>query len=145
MSTQRGFTLLEVLVATMILGVAVAGLLFNINTSMRNAARLADYDRMTVLAKRQMDELLHDPLLPRSTVLIGEIDPRLAGGVKAGWRAQLDLFEAPPGAQNGARILDQLRLEVWWGEEENRRTLELDAYRPGILGAPGAPANPLAQ
>jgi general secretion pathway protein I len=145
MNSPRGFTLLEVLVATLILGVAVAGLLFNINTSMRNAARLADYDRTTFLAKRQMDELLHDPLLPRSTVLTGEIDPRLAGGAKAGWRAQLDLFEAPPGAQNGARVLDQLRLEVWWGEEENRRTLELDSYRPGILGPPGAPANPLAQ
>ena len=37
-STQRGFTLLEILVATTIMGVAVVGLLSSLSTSMRNAA-----------------------------------------------------------------------------------------------------------
>ena len=34
---ERGFTLLEVLVATMIMGLAVVGLLSSISVSMRNA------------------------------------------------------------------------------------------------------------
>jgi len=47
----RGFTLLEVLVATLIMGLAVVGLLSAISTSMRNAARLTDYDRVAMVAR----------------------------------------------------------------------------------------------
>ncbi len=56
----RGFTLLEMLVATAIMGIAVVALLANISTSMQNASRLTDYDRAALLAKRKMDELLLD-------------------------------------------------------------------------------------
>ena len=48
---RNGFTLLEVLIATLIMGVAVVGLLSAISTSMRSAARLTDYDRVAILAR----------------------------------------------------------------------------------------------
>ena len=41
---ERGFTLLEVLVATVIMGIAVAGLIAGLSQSAKNASRLTDYD-----------------------------------------------------------------------------------------------------
>ena len=58
---RRGYTLLEVLVATSIMAIAVVGLLSNLSTSLSNAARLTDYDRASVLAKRTMDNLMLEP------------------------------------------------------------------------------------
>jgi type II secretion system protein I len=40
---RRGFTLLEVLVATVIMATAVIALLSNLSTSLNNAARLTDF------------------------------------------------------------------------------------------------------
>jgi len=129
---RRGFTLLEVLVATTIMAVAVAGLLGSLSTSLQNAARLTDYDRAALLARRTMDELLLQPRLPRGTVMAGSWDAALVG-VEGGWRAQLTPFEAPPGAGPGTPILERLELEVWWKQGEQRRTFALEAFRPHVL------------
>jgi hypothetical protein len=126
-----------VLVATVILGIAVVGLLGNISTSMLNAARLTDYERAAMLAKRKVDELLIDRRLPLGAPLEGRFDPALMGGVPAGWQARLDLFEVPPNAFPGALILERLAFELWWGEGDRRRTLPIEAYRPAAL--PGQP------
>ena len=64
--SKSGFTLLEVLVATLIMGIAVAGILSGMAGALRNAARLTDYDRATLLAKQKMDELLIDRAAPRN-------------------------------------------------------------------------------
>ena len=47
MRSRRGFTLLEVMVATTIMGIAVVTLLSALSTSVRNATRLTDYVRAT--------------------------------------------------------------------------------------------------
>jgi general secretion pathway protein I len=132
---QRGFTLLELLVATVIMGLAVAGLLSGISTSLRNAARLADYDRVTLLARAQMDALLLNPALPQFSILEGAFDPALVGGVRAGWRARATPFEMPQGRQVGTLVLERIELEVWWMAGEKRRTFTLDAYRRRPLRA----------
>jgi type II secretion system protein I len=72
---ERGFTLLEVLVATTLMAVAVVGLLGSLRTSLSNAARLTDYDRAALLARRQMDELLAARLLPKGVPIEGAVRP----------------------------------------------------------------------
>ena len=67
---RRGFTLLEVLVATVIMAIAVSGVLAALSTSVRNATRLTDRDRASVFARRKMEELLVDKRLPRHLSLI---------------------------------------------------------------------------
>src|SRR5437867_3469021 len=126
MKRRRGFTLLEVMVATTIMGIAVVTLLSALSTSVRNATRLTDYDRAVLLGRAKMDSLLVDPLLPRLTVMEQSLDPVLLGGAKGGWRAQVTPFEPAPGGGPG---LDRVQLEIWWMSGEKRRSFGLEGFR----------------
>ena len=132
---ERGFTLLEVLVATLIMGLAVVGLLSAISVSMRNAARVTDYDRVALLARAQMDSLLLTRRLPWYSVVQGPFDPAIIGGREAGWRARVTPFEKAlvPGVGNS--VLERIELEVWWKNGDDRRTFTLDAFRRKVLRA----------
>ena len=98
---RRGFTLLEMLVASAIMGIAVTALLASLSASLHNAARLTEYDRAALLAREKMDELLLDTQLPKLAVVQGVFDHALAGDTDAGWSARLTPFEVPPGAPPG--------------------------------------------
>ena len=49
------------MVATIIMAIAIVGLLSGISGATRNAARLRDYDRAVQLARLRMNDLLVDP------------------------------------------------------------------------------------
>jgi general secretion pathway protein I len=128
MNSRRGFTLLEMMVATTIMGVAVVGLLSQISSSVHNASRLRDYDRVAQLARERMNELLADYNMPRDVELNAEFDPQVTGGLTAGWRSQLSTFEKPQNLQ-GQLVLDRIRLQVWWDVNGKRRTIYLESFR----------------
>jgi|LNFM01.2.fsa_nt_gb general secretion pathway protein I len=143
---NAGFTLLEVLVASVIMAVAIAGLLSNLTTSLRNASRLTEYDRAALLARHKMDELLLMPRLPGQQVIEGAFDFTQSGGVESGWKARASIFEGPPGAGPGVEILERVELQIWWKQGDKLRTFPLDGFRkrillPGevVLPAGGAP------
>lgn len=134
-SQQRGFTLLEMLVATLIMGMAVIGLMAEITASMRNASRVTNRDRAALLARSKMDELLLDPQFPIDIPVQGPFDPSLTGGVEGGWRARLTRFEMPPSPAPGQQSLDRMSLEIWWMAGGERRTFALSGYRAHVLRA----------
>ncbi len=68
---RRGMTLLEMLVATAIMAIVVAGVLSALSGSVRNASRLRDYDRAVQLAQLRMNELLLDERFPRDAEVDG--------------------------------------------------------------------------
>ena len=80
MMARRGFTLLEMLVASTIMAVAIVGLLSAIGSATRNAARLRDYDRAAQLARLKMNDLLADDNLAPGAAPSGTFDPTLTGG-----------------------------------------------------------------
>lgn len=137
MSGRRGFTLLEVLVATLLMAIAVTGLLSALRTSLSNAARLTDTERGLALARRQMDELLATRVLPRGMPFEGVFPPESTGGIQAGWRALVAPLEgqAMPGQKPppGSRMVERIHLEVWWNQGSQRRSMALDAYRGAIV------------
>jgi general secretion pathway protein I len=133
MRSARGFTLLEMIVATTIMAVAIVGLLSGLSGTTRNAARLRDYDRAVQLGRERMNELMLDLTLPHNSMLQGVFDPNLTGGVEAGWKARLTTFALPPVIRVNETALDRLELEVWWKSGDTIRTFTLDAYRPRAI------------
>jgi general secretion pathway protein I len=131
--TRRGFTLLEVLVAALVMGIAVAGVLSGLAGAVRNAARLTDYDRATMVAKQKMDELLLEREAPRNQVLEGAFDPAVTGGATMGWRARVSPYEAVPGRGPASWDIDRIELEVWWVQGEIRRSFSLEGFRRNLL------------
>ena len=130
---ERGFTLLEVLVASLIMGIAVVGLLSALSASMRNAARLVEYDRVQMIARARMDSILAEQRILKFTALEGEVDPLLLGGARGGWRVRVTPFEVPPNPAPGTQVLDRVEVEIWWMAGEARRSFALEAFRRSIL------------
>ena len=138
MRRRRGFTLLEMLVATTIMAVAIVGLLSGLSTTIRSAARLRDYDRAVQLSRERMNELLLDLALPKNSQFAGAFDPNQTGGVEAGWRARLSTFEMPPVVRVNDTAIERVELEVWWKSGDKMRTFTLDGYRPRVITAEDA-------
>ena len=133
---QSGFTLLEVLVATAIMGIAIAGVMSGLAQSSRNTARLMQYDRATLLAQQKMNELLVDETLSRKVPFEGIFPPAQTGGIPAGWRARVAPFETVAGQMSpGAWVVDRIELEIWWMDGPARRTFSVDGYRRSLLRA----------
>lgn len=130
---EAGFTLIEVLVAAAVMGIAVAGILGALSNSVRNAGRLTQMDRAALLARQKMDEILVDPAIPRKRPFQGMFDPNLAGGTTAGWNAVVVPFEVAPGAAPGQWVLDRVQVEVWWMDGLTRRSFSMEGFRRGIL------------
>jgi general secretion pathway protein I len=137
---RRGFTLLEVLVATVIMGIAVAGLIAGLSQSVRNASRLTDYDRAAMLARTKMNDLLLDVNLPFDGSAEGRFDGDQSGGIPSGWRASLRPFDVPPHALPGTVILQRIALELWWQPSSGtRRAIQLESYRRTSIPRPAGP------
>jgi general secretion pathway protein I len=133
---RAGFTLLEVLVATVIMGVAVSALIVGLSQSVKNAGRLADYDRAVMLARTRMNDLLLDVNLPFDGNISGDFPSDEAGGIPCGWNASLKPYDVPPNAGSGATVLQQIALEIWWQPATGgRRTMHLESYRPARIPA----------
>jgi hypothetical protein len=114
------------------MGIAVVTLMAGLSTSVRNASRLTDYDRVALLARAKMDALLVDPTLPLATVMEESLDPVLLGGAHGGWRAQVTPFQTAPSPVPGALGLDRVQLEIWWMSGAQRRSFGLEAFRRSV-------------
>ena len=125
----RGFTLLEMIVATLIMSIAVVGLLTGISGAVRNAARVREYDRVVQLARLRMNDLVSAPAVIATSE---HFNPDLTGGVDAGWQAQITPFIVPPGSSPVKVGLDRILLQVWWMSGDQRRTFTLEGFREHI-------------
>ncbi len=134
MTKQRGFTLLEVLVATVVMAIAVAGLMSAISSSLRNAARLTDHDRAALLGRQKMDELLVAAGLEKGVPFEGTWGPEVTGGMEMGWIARLTPFEIPRGERGpGTPFIERVELEIWWMNGAQRRSFRLEGYHRSVM------------
>jgi type II secretion system protein I len=137
MNRRAGFTLLEVLVATVIMGVAVTALIVGLSQSVKNAGRLADYDRAVMLARTKMNDLLLDVNLPLDGSVDGTFAADQSGDIPSGWKAALKPYDVPPNSGPGTTVLQEIALEVWWEPPTGgRRTMHIASYRQAKIPLP---------
>jgi len=124
---SQGFSLMEVLVAMMVLGVAFSTLFGLISGSMRNVDRLQEHEKITSLAQMKLNELILQMNQGVSPGLSGSFDPKYR------WQGRLDplSLEVGPDVKPGY-LLFRLRLSVLWSgrSHENEFTVETITWQP---------------
>ena len=111
----NGFTLLEVLVAMALVGIAVAALMSGIAGSLRNLDRAAAHERGLLLARSQMNRLLVEQRLEPG---------RLQGTLDGGYRWAADVRQWNPAGAAQALFDPRLpplmlvRLTLFWGNQQ---------------------------
>lgn len=126
MKERSGFSLLEMAVATVLLGVAVVGLVGAIGNSLSGIATAREYDWAAIVAKSTMNELLSQEPLPLGEPLRGRL------GDDAGWKAS-----AAPlvgfGTDARGRRLVRVYLEVWWDSDGHRKQIGVEGIRRVVV------------
>ncbi|MBM3760603.1 MAG: prepilin-type N-terminal cleavage/methylation domain-containing protein [Acidobacteria bacterium] len=125
--SQSGFSLIEVLVAALILAVAVSALLANLSTSTSNLFRTNDIDRLTFLSKRKMDELISVQAIQvgaqiQGVLALDEKDKAIAG-------FSYSIFPVSGIGINTGERVERVRLETWLQSGSRRRTMQLESFR----------------
>ena len=132
-SLQRGFTLLEALVATAVLGASVAALLGLFSGALRNAARIEAPERALLLGQSKLNELLSAGAttengtaeLPFDQTIEGRWDERFR------WEARAARFRSSPERRPGEILLSRITLDVIWktGTTGAERKLSFETYQ----------------
>ena len=123
--SQSGFTLLEVLVATALMGIAVAALMSGIAGSLRNLSRAESHEKAVLVGRAQLNRLLVEE----------DLEPgRLEGHWDADYRWEADVRQWNPAGDDSEQLDPRLprvmvvRLTVFWGPKQ--LTLETVKHRP---------------
>ncbi len=144
MKAQRGFSLLEVLLAFVLLASSLAILFAILGGGMTQVRQAGDATTATLHAQSLLAPLgMLEPIEP------GRDSGTLEGGR---YRWELDIAEtdpplplagpdgeAPPesvGRQLGQPLLYHVRLDIAWGEGDDARTLRFDTLRARIPETP---------
>ncbi len=138
---QAGFTLLEVLIAAVLIGSVFVAVVSLMSQSLRNIDRMRPHELALLRAREKMnEELLQDDLTPGS----------LAGEWKDGYRWRVDILPldftavgkstaAPvpvsPNADQtstirpGTKTLFRIKVAVTWGDRNDARSYEVETMQ----------------
>jgi general secretion pathway protein I len=130
---QSGYTLIEVLVAFMILALALTVLLRIFSGGLRNVSVSSDYATATLIAESRLAATGIDiPLTPGET----------AGteGERFQWTVSVQDYQPWPGYRSAARGVDAYRVTVTveWPNGDNTRSVGLSTVRLRIAGGIGS-------
>lgn len=128
-SSQRGFSLMEVLVGMMVLGVAFSTLFGLISGSMRNIDRLREHEKVVRYGQMKLNQLVLQMNQGSSPPLSGVFD------AKYRWQATanlLNVLENPVGTPGYSLV--RLRLSVQWTGQAgaNEYTLQTVTWLPVV-------------
>ena len=131
---EKGFTLLEVLVATAILGTAVAALFGLLSGALGNLSRLQAPEQALLLGPSKLNELLAvgfetDDGVIAETPLDEKIQGRWDDRFR--WESRSTRFRSSREPAPGETILVRVELDVFWesGPENEEKKLSFETYQ----------------
>ena len=130
---QSGYTLIEVLVAFMILALALTVLLRIFSGGLRNVSVSSDYATATLIAESRLAAAGIDvPLRPGET--------SGTEGERFEWTVSVQDYQPWPGYRSAARGLDAYRVTVTveWPHGDNTRSVGLSTVRLRTEGGVGS-------
>lgn len=119
---RSGFSLLEMIVAIALLGLAVTGLIAMMSASLAGAAMTREYTRAAMLAKTRMNELLTMRPIPLGIPMQGSFDEA------SGWEAEATPAFAHEMSATGSRLV-RIDLKIWWESGGERKSVDFEGYR----------------
>lgn len=135
---ERGFTLLEVLVAMTLVGLGLAVAFTAISSTARLDEKMTAHSAAMMLARAKLDEALANPDFD---VAKDPEDERYAG-TEFGYRIQLHPVELLSRNQQDSirsfqQKLERIDIEVFWGAKGAKQSYTLSSYRIAIPRAQG--------
>lgn len=115
---EPGFTLLEVLVASVLIGTTFVAVVSIMSRSLRNIDRMQPHERACLHAREQMTDLLTRE----------QLEPgRLRGSWDDDYRWQADITRVENSEFNasGDYALFDIRVQVYWGDPDRPRSYVL--------------------
>jgi len=129
---QRGFTLLEIMLAFVIFALVFAASLQVLTGALRNTGRSEDYSQAALWAQSKMDTVGIDPVVEEGS-FSGEFENDYE------WQMEISVYE-PPVTQEGSGVLEVdvpvelylVELTVMWGSDNQRRQARFQTLRSAI-------------
>ncbi|MBD8897775.1 prepilin-type N-terminal cleavage/methylation domain-containing protein [Rhodanobacter sp. DHG33] len=129
-SRQRGFSLLEVIAAMLLLAIAFAALMKVAGGAIELSRNAAAHDEAALRARSMLDSVfIAEPLVPGSSS--GSFDKRYR------WTLDVTPWQVPDASPSNAMQMYRLDLAVQWGSTEHPQVAHFVTLR---LGRPSAPA-----
>ena len=128
MTHQRGFTLIEVVVAVAILGLSSSALFGLFSTSVDNIRRIDQLHRYHLAAADVMNRVLLLPVLPAD----GQASGRLSQ-IDADWRVRVEPWIPESFDGRPAQAIVKIVVEIEFDGRSGRRNISLETVRPSPL------------
>ncbi len=124
MRNQRGFTLIEVLVAAAVLGISATALFGLFSTSLFNLRRVEDLHRYELAAQDMMNRMFLLSALPAEAKAEGALDDH--GGR---WQVNVRPWVPAGPEQKPQDAILRVHVAVIWPGRATQRKIELEALR----------------
>ena len=120
---NRGFTLIETLVALSVLGIALAVVMELFSGGLRSARLSDDYTRAAIYGREKMEEILSGGTLTEGS-LEGDIGDTFT------WKATISRLEPPEEeAEKTPFDIYRVKLQILWGPDEKKKSFDLNTMK----------------
>jgi general secretion pathway protein I len=128
MRANRGFTLIEVLVAAAVLGITASALFGLFSKSLFNIGRVEDLHRYELAAENVMNRVLLLPVLPGGGEANGVLDDS-----GARWNVTVQPWAPADLASKPAEGILRVGVSVTWPGRSIPRRIEIEALKPAKI------------